>query len=95
MLHAQFEGALYFASVYAACVVCSSARSIRRARTIRRNTVCNVVGNLKKPRRLSWPLQSKERNKKVHAVKALSQDSLYVKVSEHFMSLVLFSVKLQ
>ena len=39
MLRAQFEGALYFASVYAACVVYSRARSIRRARTIRGNTV--------------------------------------------------------
>ena len=39
MMRALFEGALYFSSVYAACVVYSRARSIRRARTIRGNTV--------------------------------------------------------
>ena len=39
MMRTQFEGALYFASVYAACVVYSRARSIRRARTIQGNTV--------------------------------------------------------
>ena len=48
MMRAQFEGALYFASVYPACVVYSRARSIRRARTIRGNTVihfCVVTTN--------------------------------------------------
>ena len=39
MLCAQFEGALYFVSVYAACMVYSRARSIRRARTIRGNMI--------------------------------------------------------
>ena len=42
MLRAQFEGALYFTSIYAACVVYSRARSIRRARTIRGNTICEL-----------------------------------------------------
>ena len=36
---AQFEGALYFASFYAACMAYWRAQSIRRAQTIRGNTV--------------------------------------------------------
>ena len=55
MLRAQFEGALYFASVYAACVVYSRARSIRRARTIRGNTVYNVTFQLLTSTK-HWPL---------------------------------------
>ena len=49
MLRAQFEGALYFASFYAACEVYSRAQSIRSARTIRGNTVYMYTVNFITP----------------------------------------------